>query len=343
MAGQWSGRWSGRWSGDWNEGRNWTQQPAADNERPVADDNHPAAHHVPLPTADLGVADRPRPQLDSDSTGTGDHPQPQQESHNPASSFGALVPLATFGVQEFTRHRGPLMTDQEAARRMDRLRDEALERGLDFIDLTNGERFDWQRFILGQGVEVLHGGGIVRFVASFLPGISDPSRLGCARWDFVAFNSNNTMTRFHPSRHQSAEVLYSATLDDWSVCGRRARPPGARGQPDNYNGILLTLQQAAHPNLSKHDKLGATEVRAILQRLQRQHSGRGFVDVTNGHDLQWWRFIANSAHNARNIIGDGITKVSVELEPLLLWVERVDGSQICVRPGKPMVVYTPED
>ena len=225
---------------------------------------------------------------------------------------------------------------------MDRLRTEALEHRLDFIDLTDGRRFDWQRFIRSHDVTVLRGCSIIRFVATFLPGISDANRQGCPRWGFVAFHSNNTMTRFHPSRHQSAEVLYSATLDDWSVCGRRARPPGAWNQPDDYRGVLLTIEQAAQPNLSKHDKLGVNEVRAILQRLRQEHPHRGFLDVTNGHDLQWWRFFANCAHRTSDIIGDGITRVYVELEPQLLWAERVDGSQICVRPSKPVTVFNPE-
>jgi hypothetical protein len=102
------------------------------------------------------------------------------------------------------------------------------------------------------------------------------------------------------------------------------------------------MEQAGQPNLSKHDKLGVNEVRAILQRLRQEHPHRGFLDVTNGHDLQWWRFFANCAHRTSDIIGDGITPVYVELEPQLLWAERVDGSQICVRPSKPVTVFNPE-
>jgi len=222
---------------------------------------------------------------------------------------------------------------------MERLRDEALREGLDFIDLTDGARFDWQRFILGQGLDVLRGGSIVRFVATFLKGISDPNRQGHDRWDFMAITSNDTLTRFHPSRHQSAEVLYSATLEEWNVCGQQAaRPPGARGQPANFQGVMLTVDQAAHPNTSQHDKLGVKEAREILGRIAAIHQGDDTVDVTDGHEFQWWRFFANCGRETAQIIGNGIVKVLIRLRTNSICVERVDGSRVTVLPTKPVSV-----
>jgi hypothetical protein len=231
-----------------------------------------------------------------------------------------------------------MMAAPEAARMMDTLRDEALREGVDFIDLTDGARFDWQRFILGHGLLVLQGASIVRFVATFLRGISDPNRMGHDRWDFVAFTSNNTLIRFHPSRHQSAEVLYSATLEEWNVCGQQAaRPPGARGQPGDYRGVMLTMEQAAHANVLRHDKLGVMEVRDIIHRMAARHLVEDLVDVTDGREFQWWRFFANCGRQSPRIIGNGIVAVRIRLGTQAILVERVDGSRATVQATRPRV------
>jgi hypothetical protein len=237
----------------------------------------------------------------------------------------------SFGAAEIARHRGPKMAASEAASMMDTLRDEALRQGVDFIDLTDGARFDWQRFILGQGVHVLRGASIVRFVATFLQGISDPNRMGHDRWDFVAITSNDTLIRFHPSRSKSAEVLYSATLEEWNMCGHlTARPPGARGQPGNYQGVMLTVAQAAHANVSRHDKLGVGQAQEIIQKIAARHQGEDLVDVTNGHEFQWWRFFANCGRHSTRIIGDGIVKVHIRLGTDAILVEHTDGSVVTI-------------
>jgi hypothetical protein len=218
---------------------------------------------------------------------------------------------------------------------MDRLRDQALHEGLDFIELTDGGQFDWKRFILGQGVHVLQGASIMRFVATFLRGISDANRMGHDRWDFVAFTTNGTLIRFHPSRHQSAEVLYSATLEEWNVCGQQvARPPGARGQPGDYKGAMLTVEQAAHGNVSRHDKLGWMQVRSIIHSMAARHLGEDLVDVTDGREFQWWRYFANCGHQSPDIIGNGIIRVHIQLGTQAILVERVDGSRATILPTK---------
>jgi len=244
----------------------------------------------------------------------------------------------SLGAAEIARHRGPKMAASEAASMIDTLRDEALRQGVDFIDLTDGARFDWQRFILGQGASVLRGASIVRFVATFLPGISDANRLCNDRWDFVAISRNNTLTRFHPSRHQSAEVLYSATLEEWNVCGQlAARPPGARGQPADYQGVMLTVAQAEHANISMHDKLGVREAKELICRLVARHPDEDLVDVTDGREFQWWRFFANCGRYSQQLIGDGITRVRIRLSTGSILAWRADGSQATVIPTTPRV------
>jgi len=221
----------------------------------------------------------------------------------------------------------------EAARIMNRLRLHAIDTNQDFIELTDGRRFDWQQFMLGQGLDVLRGTSIVAFVATFLPGISDPNRHGDDRWDFVAFTSNNTLIRFHPSHHQSAEVLYSATLEEWNVCGLQvARPPGARSQPADYTGVMLTLEQAAEDNLARHDKLGHRLVKRIIDDTIRRHPGWDLIDVTNGEEFQWWRYFANCGHQTPVIIGNGIIKVNVRVSTRAIIVTRENGSRVTVLP-----------
>ena len=307
---------------------------------------HPAADDQPLGPSDepsvMSVVDSTLPQRDSRHTrGTYDNipeasatlAQDDPASHGWLSIVPWSQPPMSFGAAEIARHRGPKMAASEAASMMDTLRDEALRQGVDFIDLTDGARFDWQRFILGQGVHVLQGASIVRFVATFLRGISDANRTGHDRWDFVAITSNDTLIRFHPSRNKSAEVLYSATLEEWNVCGQlAARPPGARGQPADYQGVMLTVAQAEHANISMHDKLGVREAKEIIRRLVARHPDEKLLDVTDGRDFQWWRFFANCGRYSHQIIGDGIVKVHIRLSTESILVRRSDGSQATVIP-----------
>ena len=231
------------------------------------------------------------------------------------------------------------MTDGEAARVMEALRQQALQHSQEFINLTDGQRFNWQRFMLGQGLRcVSHGGGIVQFVSTFLSGISDPNRQGCRRWDFVAFHGNGAISRYHPSRHTSAEVLFADSAEEWGLCGTIARPPGARGQPADFSGVLVDMAHLNNPNLANHDKLGVAEVQAILASLQ----GGPFVDLTDGSILQWWRFFANTGRHTHSIVGAGIVNVTYQLDARTFWVRRRDGSQVCVPATRGGPVFTPD-
>ena len=338
MASWWSAS-----SSDWNAADAWTYHPAADDQ-PHGPSDEPSVASVEdttLPQRDSRHARHTHDNIPEASESEATPGQDGPASHGWLSSVPWTQAPVSFGPAEFAelaRHQGHRMTDSEAARKMEHFREEAIDTRVDFIDLTDGARFDWQRFILGQGASVLRGASIVRFVATFLPGISDASRLGNDRWDFVAISSNNTLTRFHPSRHQSAEVLYSAMLEEWNVCGQlAARPPGARGHPADYQGVMLTVAQATHANISRHDKLGVREAKQIIQRLVARHPDEDLLDVTDGRDFQWWRFFANCGRYSHQIIGDGIVKVHIRLSTESILVRRSDGSQATVIPTTPRV------
>jgi hypothetical protein len=166
------------------------------------------------------------------------------------------------------------------------------------VDLTDGCRFDWRDFLRGKPKEAV-GEGIVRFTAESLMGISDPNRQGEPRFDFVAWQVDRRVVRFHPSTHQSAKDLYG-TDDEW---GARALPPGLRFTADDPNGPLLTFDQAKAHNFN-FDRIGSKEARMLAVRALESVAGRAGgalqpaarvdqVDLTSGEVLQWWRWVPN--------------------------------------------------
>ena len=151
----------------------------------------------------------------------------------------------------------------------------------------------------------------------------------------MAFHGNGTISRYHPSRHTLAEVLF-ANSEEWGLCGTIAQPPGAQGQLADFSGVLMDM---AHlNNLANHDKLGVAEVQAIVASLQ----GGPFVDLTDGSILQWWRFFANTGRHTHSIVGAGIVNVTYQLDARTFWVRRRDGSQVCVPATRGGPVFTPD-
>jgi len=177
----------------------------------------------------------------------------------------------------------------------------------------------------------------VALVSTFLSGISDPNRQWCRRWVFVAFHGNGTISRYHPSRHTLAEVLF-ANSEEWGLCGTIAQPPGARGQPADFSGVLMDMAHLNNPNLANHDKLGVAEVQAILASLQ----GGPFVDLTDGSILQWWRFFTNTGRHTHSIVGAGIVNVTYQRDARTFWVRRRDGSQVRAPATRQGPVFTPD-
>lgn len=266
---------------------------------------------------------------------------------NPAAAAAAII---LFSEEDCHNYTGPHITDAQAAQVMDILRQQLTTAdpggppgwSAQYIDLSDGAQFNWKGYLTAQGQQTVQC-GITAFGAGFIKHIKDPNHLGQDRFDFIAFYANLTVARFHPNRKtaNSAKILYG-TLDEWSINGSDAVPPGQRSAA-LIGGPLFTLQQALNPNLQQ-DKLGFREACLFAKSLQEQDpinrhpTNSQWEDLSSGMRFQWWRWISNLGRQGPDVIGKGITGFFYDYHRNQFVASRTDQTTVTITLTKPVTV-----
>lgn len=225
----------------------------------------------------------------------------------------------------------------------DRLPDRKVGVTVEALDLTDGQRFDWQAYLAGhpEGREIV-GGGVTKFELRFLAAI-DPNHQQ-RRLDFIVHRVDlwQPHVRLHPHTKSikrttgvsSKEAIpVYGNLADWT--GERipwvnpgpgdgaALPVAVARQAVEARPVLMRAQ--ADTAVPRQDVIGRRRAYEFLQDLNRDRQRRWFVDLTNdAAQFPWHRYLQSAAP-----LQDDAPKNATGCPPLPSDVEGKGGKGFC--------------
>ena len=167
----------------------------------------------------------------------------------------------------------------------------------------------WQYYVASQNVaDEMATIGITGFACQPILGVKDPNRHGKTRIDFIVSLKDGSYWRLHPGSKPASDAIpkhITAVSEAYTVLQSLSALSLAPSEHYLHAGPHGALTADRARETVANDRMGKAEVWRALKKMEEANrfDDWDWQNISDGVDLQWWRWLANIAENR---VGRGV-------------------------------------
>ena len=198
-------------------------------------------------------------------------------------------------------------------------------------DLSESHLLNWRSFLANRpDAARIIGTGVVQFLVVRIPGSVDTNRTGAPQGYFAVMRWDGSVVRIHPAlTGEQPHLIFGKPgrgLLDWvqpptSADSSPPHSPVEPVQPRPVPSLKVAMTRETVLCVTNVDCISRRHARRVLDVLS-MHMARqslSIVDLTDGADFEWWRWLANLPDQALDML-------FADLGIHSFWAKRIDES-----------------